>query len=259
MKQYSITKPVGLTSLCQEIETVCQKAHIYRRCGIKPSHLLIPLDPGCGRTTFIQYMADMYKKHGVLEFGGGLDDVIEITLSGTLPQLKQAFAAIDAAAVYTNTYSSIVAIDISSIGFHLNETQCSELLARGKKVCAHALAAFFVHSIPSRNEQRLMEKLCKTIENIKRLHVEPYTRNDICELILRQIKDRGIQIKHEKAFLSALQDMVTELCISTVKEAVLVANGLVHYADFSSFVPTADENSLKMLAETWQYYGKGGR
>ena len=100
MKHYDITKPIGLTTPCKEIESTCSKAHMYKRCGLRPKHYIIPLDSGSGRTTLVEYMTDMYKEAGVLNFPSGLDDYIEIAFDGTLQQLKQAFSAIESAAVY---------------------------------------------------------------------------------------------------------------------------------------------------------------
>ena len=104
MKHYDITKPIGLATPCKEIEHTCSKAQMYKQCGLRPNHYIIPLDPGSGRTTLVEYMTDKYKEAGVLSFNSGLDDYIEVAFDGSLQQLKQAFAAIDSAAVYTNEY-----------------------------------------------------------------------------------------------------------------------------------------------------------
>ena len=78
------------------------EAFVDKQCGLRPNHYIIPLDPGSGRTTLVEYMTDKYKEAGVLSFNSGLDDYIEVAFDGSLQQLKQAFAAIDSAAVYTN-------------------------------------------------------------------------------------------------------------------------------------------------------------
>lgn len=251
MKHYDITKPIGLTTPCKEIESTCNKAHIYKRCGLRPKHYIIPLNSGSGRTTLIEYMTNKYKEAGVLDFTSGLDDYIEITLDGTLQQLKQAFTAIDSAAVYTNEYCNILSMDISSIASHLSETQFTELLKNCKRVCDHACVIFFVHSTPNRNEEKLLEKLCETIDNIKRLEVEPYTKDDMCALIIKTVAEHGIEIKHEEMFRTVMADMVSEFCISSVKDAITTADALVHFADFSGFIPIVDENSLKSMITSW--------
>ena len=89
MNHYDITKPVGLNTPCMEIEDTCSKAHMFKRCGLRPKHYIVPLDSGSGRTTLVEYMTDRYKKAGVMDFGSGLDDYIEVSFDGTLPQLTQ--------------------------------------------------------------------------------------------------------------------------------------------------------------------------
>lgn len=251
MKHYEITKPIGLTTPCKEIESTCSKAQMYKRCGLRPKHYIIPLDSGSGRTTLVEYMTDMYKKAGVLSFSSGLDDYIEIALDGTLQQLKQAFTAIDSAAVYTNDYCNIIGMDISGISAHLGETQLIEFMKNCKRVCEYACVIFFVHTTPNRNEEKLLEKLCETIDNVKRLEVEPYTKDDMCALIVKTIAQHGIEIKHETVFHAVLTDMVSEFSITSVKDAISTADTLVRFADFSGFIPAVDENSLKSMITGW--------
>lgn len=251
MKHYEISKPIGLTTPCKEIEGTCNKAHMYKRCGLRPKHYILPLDSGSGRTTLIEYMTAMYKENGVLNFFSGIDDYIEITFDGTLQQLRQAFATIDSAAVYTNEYCNIIGMDISGISDHLGETQLIEFMKNCKRVCEFACVIFFVHTTPNRNEEKLLEKLCETVDNIKRLEVEPYTRDDICDLILRAIAHHGIEIKNETVFYTVLQDVVSEFGITNVKDAISTADTIVNFADFSGFVPSVDESSLKSIITSW--------
>ena len=186
-----------------------------------------------------------------MSFSSGLDDYIEIVFDGTLQQLKQAFAAIDSAAVYTNEYCNIIGMDISGISSHLGETQLTEFMKNCKRVCEHACVVFFVHTTPNRNEEKLLEKLCETVDNIKRLEVEPYTRDDMCALIIKTIAQHGIEINHETVFHAVLSDMISEFGITNVKDAISTADTLVHFADFSGFVPAVDENSLKSMITSW--------
>lgn len=251
MKHYEIMKPIGLATPCKEIESTCSRAHLYKRCGLRPKHYIIPLDAGSGRTTLVEYMTDMYKKAGVLSFTSGLDDYLEITFDGTLHQLKQAFAAIESAAVYTNEYCNVIGMDISGLSSHLGETQLTELMKNCKRVCEYACVIFFVHTTPNRNEEKLLEKLCETVDNIKRLAVEPYTKDDMCALVIKTIAEHGIEIRHETVFRSVLLDMVSEFGITSVKDAISAADAFVHSADFSDFTPTVDENSLKSMITSW--------
>ena len=248
----NIRKPIGLKATCVEIENTCNNAHMYRRCGLRPEHLIIPLDSGSGRTTLVEYMTDKYREAGVLNFASGLDDYIEISFDGSLQQLKQSFAKIDSAAIYANEYSNIVAMDISNIALHLGEVQMSEFLSGCSKVCDHATVIFFVHSHPSKNEEKLMEKISETVSNVKRMAVEPYTGEDILALIIKGITEHGIVIMNETDFCTALSDVISEGGITTVKGANATADTIARYADFSGFLPVVNVGSLKKMLTSWR-------
>ena len=134
MRDYLINRPIGLDELCLEVEEVCKNPLRYGRCGVKPRHLIIPMDTGTGRTTFVEYLTSMYKSHKILDFLSGPDDYIEVTFDGSLLQMRKAFSMIDSMAVYTNEYSNVVSMDISNVAPHLNETQCVEFINGCKKL-----------------------------------------------------------------------------------------------------------------------------
>jgi len=250
LKHYEITRPIGLKTPCAEIERVCKAAHVYRKCGLRPGHFVVPLDAGNGRTTLLEYMADMYKEAGVLDFISGPDDYIEITLDGSRQQLRQAFVEIDAAAVYTNEYCNIIGMDISGMAGHAGETQFAEFLRYARRTCEHACVVFYVGSVPTRNEERMLEKLCETVENIKRLDANPYTQEEICSLILKFLEDHGIEIRDEARFRSMLPAVVASLELSDVKEAAAAVEEMIFSADFSGFKPAVDVSCLMSLMES---------
>lgn len=129
MRCYNIPRPIGLESPCAEIESVCANAHLYKRCGKKPMHLIVPLDSGNGRTTFVEFLTDMYKKHGILSFTSGLDDYVEVTLDGSSTnKIAQAFSTIQEAAIYDNFYRNVAAVVISDVAKYINGPQLQEFL-----------------------------------------------------------------------------------------------------------------------------------
>ena len=67
----------------------------------------------------------------------------------------------------------------------------------------------------------------------------------------RELAQHGIEIKHETVFQAVLTDMVSEFGITSVKDAISTAETLVHFADFSGFIPSVDENSLKSMITSW--------
>lgn len=250
MKPTDRKKPIGLYTPCREVENVCARARLYQQCGLRPPHLILPLDAGCGRTTFVAYMARRYKEAGVLDFVSGLDDWIEVTFDGTLMQLRQAFAQIDAAAVYTNEYCNVVSMDITQLASHLGETQGSEFLQQCRRVCEHACVVFFVPGTPGRNEEKLLQKLMETVDNVRRLTVEPYTREDLCDLVGKTLASHGLEIRNKALFRPALREYLRQARVTEAPRARALAKMLVEFADFSGFAPFVDENSLKALEES---------
>lgn len=255
MSRYKITRPIGLESPCTEIESVCGNAHLYSRCGKNPMHYIVPLDSGAGRTTLVEFLTDMYKAYGILGFTSGLDDYIEVTLDGSSTnKIVQGFATFKEAAIYDNSYRNVAAVVISDVAKYINGPQLQEFLKECKALCDTACVIFFVNSEMSANEEKLVEKLIQHIgkSKIKRIDVEPYTVDDLCALAEKAVTERGIEINHYKVFHAALLDVVSTFHIRTVKDAVNLADDLLHYADFSKFIPTVDDKAVSALAAAWQ-------
>ena len=255
MEYHSITKPIGLHTPCKEIENTCGQAYLYRKCGLRPKHLVLPLDSGSGRTTFLDYMTQMYKLYGILPFTSSRDEYMEVILDASSPdQINKTFDIIDNAADYSNEYSNIVGMDISDVALHPGETQTAVFLKRSKDLCKHATVVFFIPSIPDKNEDKLLKQLCETIDNIKCLEVEPYSPNDLCTLIINNVANRGIKIQKDSAFRGVLLDMISELGVSSFKDAIMKADILAGLAGTSL---TIDEKSVTLLMKTPTLMQKG--
>lgn len=252
-----ITKPIGLTRACSAIEYVCQDVMLYVRCGMKPPHFMLPMDPGSGRSTLISYMIDMYKAHGILDFSSGLDDCIEVTFDGSLPQIRKVVMDIQSAAVYSNAYSGIVSMDITNIALHLNETQCTEFINCCKKVCKDACVVFFLSAHPSRNEEKLAEKIRNCIAEVQYIENEPYTSEELCLLAEKHLDDMGIEIHDPAGFHAALLNCIPSLSCSTVSDALHVGDMLAHFTDFSAFTPSIDKKGVASLAAQITLLKKG--
>ena len=255
MRQLNAIRPIGLKTFCDEIEKVCSEAYLYNQGRLRPPHLIMPLDPGSGRTTCIEYMTDMYKNHGIIPFSG-LDDYIEVVLDGSPQQIKKTFDFIDRSADYKNEYTNIIGMDISNIANHLNETHLTEFISNVTRICENACVVFFIHSIPSKNEEKLIEKMYEQFcsigaEKIKRINVDPYTYENIRDLIIKMIDDRGILINHDKMIGDLLLDVIKDYGTITVRDAASVVDALVHFADYSGFNPVINEKSIQSLTGSW--------
>ena len=256
-----IIAPVGLAGPRKEIENVCDKAAVYRIGGIRPMHFIVPLDSGEGRTTLLEYMTDKYKDAGVMDFSCGLDDYIEVVLDGSLHQLREAFASIDDAAIFDNEYRNIIGMDISGISGHLGEVQLTEFLENCRKVCEKACVVFFVHSNPTAKEEKLLEKLCEAIggKNVKRLKIEPYTAKELRDFVARDIEDKGIEVKHVRKFSAALDKALSELGITSIKDASDFVRTIIWHGNFRGGNCFVDETSVEAVTKTYEVSISKGR
>lgn len=246
-----VKRPVGLDAVCDEIEAVCCNKHIYSRGGLRPKHLIINLDSGCGRTTLMQYIADRYKSEGIMNFSGSLDDYIEVSIDeATMNSLRSGFERIDSSAVYANDYGNIVAMDISLIADHLSEQQLTaEFIKECKRVSKNALIVFFVHSLPSRSEMKLISRLTESIDNIKQFEVAPYTVKNIASMVVSMAEERGMDVKATASFMSTLEEVVSEWNALSVEGAGRITDMLIRFANYSALNPVIDRKSLRLMID----------
>lgn len=253
MKKCEIQKPIGLARLCRAVETVCENANIYK-CGIKPMHLIVPLDSGSGRTAFIGYLTDMYKQNGVLDFSGSLDDCIEVTADGSSVQsVVQTFSAFAEGADYKNEYCNIAGIAVGNLAKYTAAPQFSDFIKEIKKLFGSAYVVFFVSGTPTAAEEKVISKLIDAVgkNKIYRTAAEEYTAEDICRITEKIICEHGVLVEHEEEFYAALSSMTANYGICKVKDAVSAAEELIRYADFSGFTPVVNKKSVAALTEFW--------
>lgn len=245
--RYSIKIPVGNSCFCGSVREVCEKAQAYKRGGVRPAHFIVDLDSGEGRTTLVEFMADCYDSYGIINSAGHLDEYVEVSLGdGTPEDVRRVFGEIESAAVYSNRYTGVVAIDVCGLACHIHEKQVEEFITGINEVCKNACVIFFLHSEPGRNEERLAEKICERIGNIKHIGFEPYTKGELCEIILGIVTDRGIEVCRREGVTAVLMSLIDSLGIGTASETIPVANELTLEVDYySEQVPYIDETVVK--------------
>lgn len=248
---FDTTKPIGLHDARQFIDENCRKAEMFKYCGMKPKHMLMPLDSGEGRTTFTDYVAAQYKQHHVLSFTCGLDDYLEYVLDGTLPQLRQTFGQIAAAAIYTNQYENVVSMDISAIANHLNESQLPEFIENASRLCKHAYVVFFISSQRSRNEERLVQKLVEAVPDIQEIPVQPYTLDELADMIIYDMTEHSIIVDLDD-FHRIVKEMLEAREIHTAKGLIALSRELMACADYSAYCyPYLSKHAIEQYYAEW--------
>ena len=246
MRRFMVKRPIGLNAVCDAIEDICSKAGRYKH-GLKPEHFIIPLDAGEGRTTLLEYMAGKYREAGVLSFESSTDDYIEVCFDGTVDQLEENFRYIDSAADYANEFGNIVGMDISALASHLKEKQVTDFIKNCRIVCNSACVVFFVHRNPSKNEEQLIKEIEREIRNVRRLNVETYTHEEICQLVIRILDEYGIEVREMEKVSGILLGQVINDDSNTVKAAIDLADRLTELADYTSFTPFIDMACMREM------------
>lgn len=228
--------PIGLANAVAAIQKNIEQAHIYHRCGLKPPHYIINLDAGNGQTTLTEYIATSYADYGVRHFGG-LDMFLEYTLDGSMEQLKKVFADIRACAVYTNEYEGVIALDISKLVNHVNETQLDVFVNEISKISSSATLVLFVPSVMNRNVATLMGRIRDALDDVEILNIKPYVHEELVDIIKGMIADSGVVIDESIEFDKFLLNAVIDEHITNVKSAKKFSQAMVKNANFDGFLP----------------------
>lgn len=248
MKNYDVVKPIGLGETCNSVSANCSKAAIFKRSGLKPHHYIIHLDAGQGRSTLLEYIADMYKNNEILNFGSGLDDYLELCFDGTYNNFRNAVETVLDAAVYSDSYKGVIGINASALAAHRQETQWAEFNTFMKEISKSANLIFFVDYEPSKYDEFIINAVKSNISNVEELFETPYSFDEYVDIIVRNIEDKGINIENQSDFKCLLIDVVSSENIAIVKDAIRVADEIIQFADFSEFVPTVSAVNIKSLS-----------
>ncbi len=258
MDKCIIAKPVGLTTVCDAVEANCLNAEVFKRSGIKPHHYIIHLDAGQGRSTLLEYIADMYKNNEILNFGSGLDDYLEIKFDGSYNNFRSGIETIEDAAVYSDNYQGVIGISCSALASHRQETQWIEFNTYIKEISKSASLIFFVDYESSKYDEFTIDTIKNNISDVDELFEAPYTYDEYANIIMNAIENKGVSIKNSTEFYNVILDIVRLNNISTVKGAISIADEIIRYTDFSTFVPTVSSDNIKALSEN-KYISRGIR
>ncbi len=249
MKNYDFVKPVGLNSVCTAVENNCSKAEVFKRSALKPHHYIIHLDAGQGRTTVLEYVADMYKAYDILDFESVLDDYIELDFDGTYNNFRNAVEIVLDAAVYSDSYQGVIGISASALAAHRQETQWTEFNTFIKEISKSANLIFFVDYESSKYDELIINVIKNNISNVDELYETPYTYDEYAGIIEADIEKKGVIIKNMNEFHNTILDIVRLNNISIVRDAISIAEEIIQCASFSMLIPTVSSDDIKLLSQ----------
>jgi len=238
-----IISPVGTKELTSVLSEMCKTKNAYRHCGVTPPHYIVTLDAGNGQTTVVRYITDVMRVNNIRRFGG-LDQYLEYKLDGSLDNIKQMFSDIRTCAVYTNDYEGVIAVDICALASCVNE-QGEFFVSEISKISETATLIFFIGNNPSRGTLLLVEKLKKAIPNINYIHIKPYSVEELTEIAVREIDERGVVVEKDCEFYDILKDAIHFNQCKAVKDILQLVEKIIKSADFSGYSPKITAESLK--------------
>ena len=245
---FDIRKPVGLETFVNEIQTVCAE-EAYRRCGAKPPNYIVTLDAGNGHTMLAEYMAESFAQGRVRHFGG-LDMYLEYTVNGSMDQLRKIFADIRASAVYTNHYEGVVALDITRLADHINETQVDYFMEEIRGIAQHATLLFFIPAAYGRKTVSLVGKLKEAVTDIRVIQPAPYSTLEMTEITKVLVEEAGVRLEWDSEVKELVYDLVSDKKITSVREAKKLCQSMIKHADFRGFLPVMGKEQLKGMIKS---------
>lgn len=230
--QWKTDRMIGFSAGVEAVKRVCEKADIYKATRQKPPHFVLNMEDADRQHIFTKFVVQAYRQCGVMDFFE-LDDFIEFTLDGSYGQLEDVFAELEGYAVFTNNFQGIVAMDITKLAEHLNETQVINFFHYVKKSENTVFLFYISMKGMKRNGVNLANKVISEIPNIEYIRMASYTVEEISAITLQMVEDADIIVrKSEKAMITQMIPKKVEACgFSTIKEVRTLARQLILHAE----------------------------
>jgi|GEM_PF-4502758 len=236
----SIREPIGLDEAVKSIKKNCLSGAAYRKFKFKPAHVIFRLNDGQGRSRLVEYMTDMYEAAQVIDFSSGLDPCLEFKLSGTYDDFRRFIKAVEDAAVFRNEYTGIIALDITALYNHRQESQWMDFWGAVKEISKYAYLVFFVSKEDTKCNNSLIGEIKRNIFNVEEVAISDYTAVNYADIIKQFITD----IDDSIVFSDEANEMLVSVCssITDIKGAQLMADSIVRNFDLSTndFIVTGD-------------------
>ena len=245
-------KVIGMTGVKTEMNSLVEHADAYTKGGANVPNFYITLDAGNGQTFATEAITDLLVSHRLREFHG-LDDFLEYRTDGTLPNIKWIFADIDDNAVYDIGYKGVVAIDVTKLANNQNGYEMKYFEDNLAMVSKTATIILFCSKSMGLKGDKLRERLREVIgrDRVKVIEEYEYSSSDYAQMVVQNIKERGIEVPNEEKVIKVLSEVVTDKEVKNAKSAVALAEQLVFYADYSRIIPVLDFGEAKNFKDSF--------
>lgn len=198
-------------------------------------HMELHMDEGCGRSTFLRYMSEMFLHNGVREFSN-MDAFLELKVPESYTELQHLIASIASYAVYTNKFTGIIGLDIEAVARHVNDAQymnCFQQMIRA--LTDSALFVFFLPSTPRKQDAQIHTLLYEACDHyLVTIEAEEYSSDALLAILQAQLARRQINLQFSElkpALKEALVDNTLPKSPADVKCLVkLIHHSIIHSA-----------------------------
>lgn len=246
-----MNKPVGLEGLKMQMEELARKGDAFRKGGAKVPHVVMNLARENGQSVAADYITSVLYDNRLRRFRG-MDCLLEYRLDGSMKQLKRVFEDISDNAVYTNEYEGVAAIDISALAECANEIQTDYFVEQIEETAKSATVIIFYDESLGGRIRSVKERVLRALGNYIEVSTEPYSQREYSEIIVRNIRERGIEIESGEESEKILSSIVEENHVTNAGEAASLADDLLFCADYSDFRPRITAKSLSEYADKWK-------
>ncbi len=243
-------KLVGFEGLKKQMSEIKRKADAYRKGGARVPNIFMNLTPDNGQSSVADYIASVFYDNNLRKFCG-LDILLEYRLDGTLRQMEHIFEDIESNAVYTNEYEGVVAIDISRLSEFINESQVDYFVEHIEKVAQKATVIIYYDALLGKRMLLLKDRVAQAIGNYIDVPIVPYSKKEFSEIVVQNIRERGIEVESEEEMKTILCSVVDKYQVANAKQAVAVAEDLILCADYSNYYPRISTKSVS------EHFGNG--
>lgn len=235
---------IGLNDIKDILTQMTKQGDVYRKGRVTIPHMIIMMDPGNGQTYTTETITDILSTYHLRDFHG-LDEYLEYKLDGSKSNLEWVFSDIKDNAIYENYYKGVVSIDVSQLAKVLNEYQMKYFEENIKKVSEHATVILYCSTKLGVKGDKLVERLKDVLHPVRVIPAHIYTNDEYVQIIINNIMDRGIEISNKERMIRKLENIVSAREITSVKDALRLAEELVYHADYSKDIPVLNDDAIK--------------
>lgn len=224
-----MSKLTGRKEVKGFVESILDNGDTYRLGKVKVPSVCMNVGEGEGQSAIIEYIADaMYDNH-ILPMHA-LDRILEFRPDTTTASLIEMENIIRDAAVYTNDYEGIVAIDISNVASSDDRILQQRLVNIISKVSKKAMVIIFINDDSNELKSQTMSAIGRCVD----IRVKPLSPAELAEIAIRSVEMRGINTIYREELTDFLHCIIERSHIKTAKLAEEFSDSLLFCCDYTS-------------------------